>query len=451
MSFLGLFVEKFRIIGVIMILGIAVLGIVGKLRWQYYPLYLLAVLYFILLLMSFFKGFNLSTRNAKWIFGVGIFLIIISIILYLILPKEKLPIPSGEFKIGTRSFDVEDPSREEFYTEEENDFRKIKYQVWYPTDITEGFKKVKWISDGVVVTRQLARSMYLPAFMLDHTVDIDSNSYSHAPISTVKENYPVVVISHGWSGFRELHTDFAEELASNGFIAVSIDHTYGSQAVKFENGEVALLNEEALPSEANPVKFNGASNRLATTYGEDVALVLDDLEKLNQINPDFRDKLDLEALGVLGHSTGGGGDVYIAIKDKRIKALLGLDAWVAPLKTSVLEKGLSVPTLFLRSEQWSRGPNNIGLNTVMSHSQKATLIQMNQTNHIDFSMAYMYSPITKYIGFTGKLGGRKSSEIQREFILRFFDQNLKHPNEHGTNYLAEIVNKYENLKLIDID
>lgn len=449
MSFVTFILEKSKFIGLLLLLGIAAHLLLGRPRWQYYPLYLAAAFYFILVALNYFNAFEITLRSSRWIIGIGIVLILFSIIFLLSFPKENLPTPGGPFEVGTKIYELEDQTREEIYTDTETDNRKIKYQIWYPTDDTEGFQKAKWITEGKVLTRQLAKSFRLPAFMLDHTAEIDSNSYLGAPVSNVENSYPVVVISHGWQGFRELHTDFAEELASHGFIAVSIDHTYGSQAVKFEDGSVAYLNEDALPSQAsNPAAFKKSSTLLVNTYGEDVAAVLDDLERQNT-DGDFKDQLDLDVLGVLGHSTGGGGDVYIALKDSRIKALMGLDAWVEPIGTEVLEQGLDIPALFIRSEQWSQGPNNIGLDLLRKNSEDATLIQMNRTVHVDFSMAYMYSPLAKYVGFSGEMGGRKSIEIQKEIILDFFDYNLRNQNDREANSLDDFFLEYEDLILID--
>lgn len=445
MLFMEFLLNKSKIFGLLTIVLIMVSIVSGKSRWQLYPLYLLGAIYFILVLFNYFKVLALSPLFTKWIIGTGFFLIGISIILLLVFPKEKLPLPSGSFQVGTRFFELEDSSRNEVYSNNKNDKRKLKYGVWYPADKIKGYKKSKWIQDGLALTRQLASSMHMLPFMLDHTAEISSNSYLGPPISKSADKYPLVIISHGWKGFRELHTDFAEELASNGFIAVSIDHTYGSQAVKFEDESLAYLNEDALSSIGNPSKYASDSNILVTTYGEDVASVLDDLERLNKNNPDFKSKLDLDAIGVVGHSTGGGGDVFISIKDKRIKALLGLDAWVNPIPADILKEGLQINSLFLRSEQWSKGPNNIALDILLNNSKNANLIEMNKTNHVDFTMAYMYSPLSKYVGFTGELGGRKSSEIQREIILSFFDKNLR--NNGHDKYLDEIIDKYENLNL----
>ncbi|NLB20020.1 MAG: hypothetical protein GX829_04120, partial [Clostridium sp.] len=179
--------------------------------------------------------------------------------------------------------------------------------------------------------------------------------------------------------------------------------------------------------------------------------VIDDLERLNENSGDFNAKLDLANLGLLGHSTGGGGDVYTSLKDGRIKALIGLDAWVNPIESKTLAQGLTIPSLFLRSEQWSQGPNNVALNTLFKNSTDVTLVQMGETNHVDFSMAYMYSPITKYIGFTGKLGGRKSSKIQQELILSFFDHHLVSKDQTDGKYLEDIASRYENVSMVYVN
>lgn len=253
-----------------------------------------------------------------------------------------------------------------------------------------------------------------------------------------------MLISHGWRGFREFHTDYAEELASNGYIVISIDHTYGSQLVSFKDGSIAKINREALPNFTPPKKFLAYSSALATTYGKDVLTVLDDL---NKNDTHLQNKLDLESIGLLGHSTGGGGMVYVALEDSRIKALMGLDAWVEPLKGYNIDKGLQIPSLYLRSEQWSKRPNSKYLNIIINNSAQASLIELAKTKHIDFSMAYMYSPVTKYINFTGKLGGRKSSEIQRELILEFFNKNLRY-NLGSENYLSDIEDKHKAVQII---
>ncbi len=442
MNILSALLEKWKLVSIVLILLIAAQMILMKPRWQFYPLYLLAGLFLIIALFTHLSVIEPGRAGSRWILRLFILLLVLFVAFILIFPKEKIPVPTGEFSVGTRIYELEDTKREELYTDDEDDHRRIKYQIWYPAESTEGYKKAKWISDGTTLTRQLARSFHLPSFVLDHTAEISSNSYIDAPVSSSKNRYPVVVISHGWQGFRELHTDFAEELASHGFIAVSIDHTYGSQAVTFEDGSTSFLLPSALPSDSD-TGFKSSSSLLVRTYGEDVGSVLDDLEMKNAEDTVIRGKMDLERTGIIGHSTGGGGSVYISIKDTRIRALMGLDAWVAPVENALLAEGLDIPSLFLRSEQWRIGPNNYSLDTLMRSSQDSSLVQMKKTTHIDFTMAYMYSPLTKYIGFSGNSDRRKPSEIQRTTALAFFDHHLRGSSTGSSDYLEQIAQKYE--------
>jgi len=444
-------IEKAKFLVPLIIILLVASRIFSKTRWQFYPIYIIVLIYFILVLLNYFNVLNISPFIGKWILGLSIFLIVISTLLFLVFPKASLPNPTGKYRVGTRVFELEDKTRDEIYTKDKNDKRRLKYQVFYPVDNTKGLDRAKWMVDGLELTRKLASSMHMLPFMLDHTVDIKANSYWGANLSKDLDKYHLVLISHGWKGFRELHTDFAEELASKGFIAVSIDHTYGSQAVKFEDGSVAFLNEDALANLGNPFNYNSDSNVLVRTYGEDVASVLNDLEALNKNDPNFKDKLNLDSIGLLGHSTGGGGDVYIGLKDKRVKAILGLDAWVSPLTQKELSIGLNMPSLFLRSEEWSKGPNNTALDIIINNSSKASLIQVNKTKHVDFTMAYMYSPLLKYVGFSGMEGGREGARLQREIILKFFEKHLSSDISIKDDYLNNIINLNDNLKAINLN
>lgn len=403
-------------------------------RWQLYPLYLVIILCLALTLLQFIptKKHRIFTQKLKLQKAIRYFMIIFVVasgVMAYIFPVSTMPTPPGNYEIGTQSFDLTDPVREAIYSDHLDQNRKIKIQIWYPVDTVKGYTQVPWLEDGTVVARALAKDMSLPSFALDQTALIKSNSYSMAPLSSKLSKYPVVVISHGWTGFRDIHADVAEELASTGYIVVGIDHTYGSEITVFNDGEISYLNRDALPDSETTPDFMSYASTLVSTYSGDVNLTLNSLEQFNngEIDTMFKGKLDLSNLGLLGHSTGGGCDVSVALNDQRIKAIVGMDAWVEPIDTEEINKGLTIPALFLRSGQWEEGPNNKNLlNLIDSSSNSTYLYQINNTNHLDFSMVYMYSPLTKYMGLTGKLNGRISSTIQKDFIQNFFDKYLKH-------------------------
>jgi hypothetical protein len=415
--------------------------VVEKTRWQMIPLYLLTILnliYFLKIRSSDMdnKSNHLKSKSkieskSKFkgiIVSLMFLLILVSGFASYILPVDQMPNPTGDFEIGTESFDLIDPDRAAIYSSNLNNKRKIKAQVWYPSDETKGLDRVPWIEDGKIVARYLALDMKLPYFALDQSAIVLSHSFKEADVSSKLDKYPVIIISHGWKGFRNLHTDVAEELASNGYIVIAIDHTYGSVITVFNEGEKAPVNYDALPKRDKTPDFLDYANKLVKTYAGDVKLLLNEMEitDKSQINPRLRSKFDLTQIGLLGHSTGGGGDVFTAITDERIKSLVGMDAWVEPIESELIDKGLKIPSLFMRSGDWEVGYNNANLLKLIEVSKgQSQLFQINGTMHSDFTMAYMYSPLTKYTSITGELDGRISSKIQREFILKFFNKTLK--------------------------
>ena len=84
--------------------------------------------------------------------------------------------------------------------------------------------------------------------------------------------------------------------------------------------------------------------------------------------------------------------------------------------------------MFLRSEQWENGENDgILLPLLEESSGPITLFQVDGPFHLDFSMAYMYSPVTSDLGVTGPLNPKESGIIQRELARQFFERHLQEP------------------------
>ncbi len=395
----------------------------GLVRWQFYPIYLAIILFGIGFYIIQIRGLMVSTFVRRGILLVSSILFFISLGSALVFPVYEIPNPSGDYAIGTESYVIEDVSREELYSDEIGDYRKINIQVWYPAETIEGYDVAPWLEDGVEVSRGLSKDMGFPFFLLDHTAEIMSNSYVGAPINEDLNQYPVMIISHGWGGFKNIHTDLAEELASNGYIVVAIDHTYGSVATVFED-EVVYQSEEALPQRDQVDDFLTYANQLVSTYAGDITTTINYLEELNDtdLSSKFNGRLDLTKIGLLGHSTGGGAGVMIALNDERIDAFIGLDAWVEPIDETDINQGLLIPSLFLRSESWEEGFNNTKLMALIDESDYPSLLyQIDGTTHFDFAMVYMYSPLTSYIGFSGDIDSDYFNSIMKTMMLDFFE------------------------------
>jgi predicted dienelactone hydrolase len=391
------------------------------LRWQMALAYLSPAIIFPGLILK-----RNGPQKAKPVLVSGFVLLILSVILLSLFPVHRMPEPAGPYKIGTISYELNDRDRREIYGPEPGTARRLKFQLWYPADSLEGGERTKWMTDGKMLTTGIPKMYGLPGFVLFHTSLIDSNSYKGIKVSDKEESFPLVIISHGWTGFMNLHSDLAEMLASYGFIAVSINHTYGAVVSVFDNGDVIYVDPEALPDRKSVDNFDSYSNKLVNTYALDAALVLDFLSDLNDSPGILENRINMDKVGVMGHSTGGGGVVQLAISDTRVKSVLGMDAWVEPVEPEILKKGLEIPACLLRSGQWETGLNNEFLKQLFSSSASVPdIYQINGCNHQDFSMLYMYDPMAALTGSQGSMDSRENALIQQDFVLTFFDKTLK--------------------------
>ena len=363
-------------------------------------------------------------------------------LLILAFPVYRMPTPTGTYDIGTKTFQVNDDSRNEIYGDQEG-IRKFNFQIWYPFIKTDEQERAPWLLDQEVTSQALSRDFGFPGFLLNQTQFVTSHSYLDADFKE-ETSYPVVIISHGWSGTKYLHSDLGENLASQGFIAVSIEHTFGSVASVID-GEVIAKQNDALTGFSDSTLNLASNTRLMMTYGLDIIATIDFLETLNSNENDiFYNHLDLDHIGAVGHSTGGGGMIYAALHDDRIQAIIGLDAWVEPIRDVLNEKTLSIPSLFLRSEAWEDGPNNDVLIPMLQNTTSETqLFRINGTTHYDFAMVYMYTSLAKTLGFSGSISTQTMIEIMFTSHESFFNEYLKNENEDLTwtsNEYVKLVN-----------
>ena len=389
---------------------------IGLIRWQRIPLYL-SIVSFLLVQAN-------GYLNKKIVKGILVGLLMLSGIANQAFPIYPMPQPTGSLLVGTQSVILTDSTRIDLYHPNEQ-ARQFKIQLWYPTDNIEGLNRALWIEDGVEMKRALALDMGLPAFVFDPLATYMSNAYADAPLRPTQSAYDVVIISHGWSSLRTLHTDLAEELASQGMIVIAIEHTYGSLATRFAENDIQYLNRDALPPRALTPDYLAYANRLVNTYADDIVTTIDWLSTMTTMQDHWLyQQLDPTSITLIGHSTGGGAAVKAGMVDERVAKVIGFDAWVEPLVETEIENGSTTPSLFIRSEAWEVGENNSALIPLVSASPHSTLYQLAGTTHYDFAMVYMFSPLSPLLGVTGSLDRDWLNNFLFESVLSF----INHPD-----------------------
>ena len=266
--------------------------------------------------------------------------------------SPSLPKPSGNYSVGTTSYYFIDPEREEIYTEDPDDKRELMVKVWYPSKKVSAGKRTPYVNESSTV---------------DNPFEIiATNSIINAPVAQTESMYPVLLFSHGFASLPEFNTINAEELASQGYVVVSMNHTYDSNVSIFPDGRVIttsqlfnLVIEDQLKNLDNSQAFMGskAEEMLKQNVGvrvKDAQFVLDKLEEINGKDPLglLTGKLDLNRVGIFGHSLGGATAVQTLLEDKRFKAGINLDGG---LFINGVDKSLSQPLMFMNSEVWGTG------------------------------------------------------------------------------------------------
>ena len=349
------------------------------------------------------------------------------------LPIPEMPIPTGPFSVGTQTFVIVDDERLEAYglaepeegeeAPEPSEPRRFVVQAWYPASDVAGLEPVVWNPDFDVVGPAMAERLGFPGFFLSHVGEIDSSSYSAPP--AVSGRLPVVIYSHGWTGFRTIALHQMESLASRGFIVLAADHTYGSVAEVFPNGDVVTYDPRALPAEDED-GYEEAAEQLVETFAEDIVAIMNALEQ-GRGGPFSRlaAEPDFDRIGVFGHSTGGGAAVRACIEDERCQAVLGMDPWVAPIPDRVVARELSQPALFMRSDGWRGTPNDGRLRGLAERSPAESYwIGIEGAGHNDFVLAPVFSPVADRIGLKGPIPADRVIPIVDTYLTAFFQRYL---------------------------
>lgn len=401
------------------------------LRWQMYPLYFVSIA--MPLFIFFWNKEKFPTNAIRIIYLLSIVVTILSVSL---LPLPELPTPTGDYAVGTTEYYFIDENRKEIYGSDPEMQRELMVQVWYPVEQDNSGEYYPWMNEMAYFSPEIGERFGIPGFMLEHLIYVDSNSFYDVPLAENTDNYPVILFSHGWLGFKEQNIYQVEELASHGYIVVGINHTYGAMMTVFPDGRSFARNRDALPEGVSDEAYYVASNKLVRQWADDLDFIVDELSILNNDPTSlFFNNIKLEKIGVMGHSTGGGAAIEFCFENPICGALLGMDTWLEPVSNEKLESGHGEPMLLMFSDSWASVPEDEGNKPfveilVRNADSWVSEMVIADTMHFDFSITPVISPLTELLGFKGSLDGDRILEIINTYSVDFFNQFLKSMNSN---------------------
>jgi dienelactone hydrolase len=406
--------------------GVGILHVlIEQTRWQMVPAYLLTAVLALQLAYRAKRDFSISH-----VFSILLIpLWLVAVALPVVFPVAQLPRPTGPFPVGTIAYQWDDTSRLEAYTADPDDVRQIMVQFWYPAGASATTNMAPFFDRIEVAGPVIARRLGLPSFIFNHTALIRTASIPDAPMVAAPSTFPVLIFSPGYNSLRTQSTTLMEELASHGYVVLALDHTYTGVVTNFPDGRVELLNPTVLPDreKIGEEQYRRKSLAVGDVWEQDTAFVLSRLER-GELDSRFAGRLDLNRIGLFGHSTGGGVVSRVCAKDTRCKAGVGLDAWLGVTPDETIAAGSDRPILFLMSESWPSPENNARMQQYRSGSSQVTWLTIHLTQHYDFTDLPFLSPLSTMIGLSGEVDSHRVQEIVRTYTRAFFDQHLKGRN-----------------------
>ena len=155
-----------------------------------------------------------------------------------LLPVVNLPAPTGPYVVGTTTFKLVDESREEVFSAENGDYRTVLVTAWYPVDDVAGLKPVSYWDEAGITGRAYSLSAYIGTYWYTHLNQVQTNSYRDVMIAQGEQNYPVIIYSHSYNGLNTENTILFEQMASQGYVVLSIAHSYEAIVSIAPDGEV---------------------------------------------------------------------------------------------------------------------------------------------------------------------------------------------------------------------
>ncbi|OMF51311.1 alpha/beta hydrolase family protein [Paenibacillus peoriae] len=425
----------------LLILFLLAHGLIEGLRWPMIPAYLMT-LFFVVWIAVHRRALSHWVRNAL-ITTLAAFYAVITVASPLLFPVFAFEKPTGPYPIGTVSYHWTDDTREETFTSAPGDKRELMVQIWYPASSTSKGSIAPYLLHSDVYAQALHNVLHLPKLLFTNLEFVKTHSVEKAPLSDAEGKYPVLVFSHGLHGYKNQNTFQVEQLASHGYIVVGIDHTNNSVASVFPDGHIA--NFESQGKEGFEQLQFTHMDKLNQGWVKDASFVVDQIEKLSKHDPDqrFTGRMDLERIGMFGHSFGGATTVQMLMNDPRIKVGINMDGVLYGQQRIPID-GLNKPFLMMSAEDTLNGATTLSDAYIASMGTDRTHVtnyykevdaryysvaaggnywlKLKQAKHLSFSDMYLISPLFEWME---GVDVRSTHRLINTYTLDFFNHYLK--------------------------
>ncbi|HVK24230.1 MAG TPA: alpha/beta hydrolase [Actinokineospora sp.] len=239
----------------------------------------------------------------------------------------ELPSPTGRHHVGVTTLHLVDPARKDPWNGEA---RELMASVFYPARMVRGYPLAPQMTPlAAGAFGQIDVNFAHPELPKAGVNWAATMTHAHTDAPAKGFPRPILVYSPGTADPRTINSGLAEDLASRGFIVVTVDHPGETTEVEFPDGRVRMIGLPGDPR-ANPA----IARTILETRLADTRFVLDQLETIAAGGGSYRlptnlaRAMDVRRIGLFGHSVGGSVAAEAMYEDPRVDAAVNLEGYL---------------------------------------------------------------------------------------------------------------------------
>lgn len=278
-----------------------------------------------------------------------------------LLPDAPVLAKRGDYKVGVRTVSLVNKNQLDILNYKDSVAstydRPITVEVWYPAIVSSAEEEIE-VYDEVLGNFGDPKRPLIP-------FEFKGRCKREAKVNGSDGPYPLLILSHGYTGSRYIFTYLAENLASKGYVVVSIDHTestfrdaanFSSTLLNRSLDQLFVLNE--MDRLSQPESGNFLSGLVDANNTGLVGFSMGGYGVLNTAGAGY----SKNAAFMFSQMSGGcdalnsrmaGNEDYINSQDERIKAVVAFAPWGMTIGAwdSTGLAGLTKPVFFVAGSE----------------------------------------------------------------------------------------------------
>lgn len=345
------------------------------------------------------------------------------------------PKPTGEYAVGTFTYTVKDDREEAMAL---GTMRSVAARVYYPADreSVAGLKKTVALSDNMIKGLKSAFKV-APNFKDNPEANL-SECYVDAKRIPGKR-FPLIMFNHGINSYREGNSFLCIDLASHGYVVISVAHSMEGLCTEFDDGSFLFYDKSITKKQYEPMlggvitmlrlmKARGSDEELSKMFDEAQnkycrflmsrlpEWVRDNEAALEYAKENLADLIDFEkGVGVSGHSMGGNTAYALCARNADFVCGINIDGALFGDYTNDIQKKPFMQVSCTDNEY-------VVTRVYIRHTKPVYKVLFRDMKHIGFADSKHNIPLKSMVG---KLDPDLMHENLCKCHLEFFDAYLK--------------------------